>query len=574
MNDTTTTTPRNGKANAAKTGFLTPEDLAGAAWMRKRQRDNVKRLTGVDWDDPKERMGALKILSTMSGPIMMASGPPELDEDNLISQWQDLHFAKKDKGYNRAAFNTFILEKFVPGFGGRGNLAAAEVDKELGIVFQRDGLTADSVRGVLRRLGGLPPELKAVDSNAATPLSELSHFDRKNSRALKGALTQLRIEIRYNLRRAQAEYREFGGEWHEFNDRAMGNLRDTIAECFTYQTSRDGARSLHYGRETWEVCLNALLYHREVDPFLEWLESLPPWDGANRLDRWLRDVFTLANTNDPGLVEWVSKFVFLGAVWRAYEPGTKLDEMPVLCGKQGIGKSTSLRLTLPAHLPDLFADGLHLAAPSKDRAEALQGRVIVEVPEMAGITRAELESMKAFLSRVDDGTVRLAYRRNPESSPRRAIIVGTTNDPEPLPNDPSGNRRFVVVRITDGDAGEIAQYLEANREQLWTEAVQRYKNRETAWLPSSLKQAQTDMNDTARQRDEILEDKVDYWLATQAPETGFTMADVVEGIGLKSKYQTTGGTTQADQRRIAAILRRKGYQNYRERQTRKWRKQL
>ena len=120
-----------------------------------------------------------------------------------------------------------------------------------------------------------------------------------------------------------------------------------------------------------------------------------------RLDSWLGEVFR----TDSGceLTKWASVFVLLGAVWRTYEPGTKLDEMPVLNGEQGCGKSTALRLLLPPEHPEWFADGLHLASDPRTRVEALQGRVIVEASEMAGITRAELESLKAFLSRTDSG---------------------------------------------------------------------------------------------------------------------------------------------------------------------------
>ena len=133
----------------------------------------------------------------------------------------------------------------------------------------------------------------------------------------------------------------------------------------------------------------------------------------------------------------------------------------VLIGPQGIGKSSALRLALPPDHPGWFADGLNLAAFPKERAEALQGRVIVEVAEMAGSTRAELESLKSFLSRTDDGSVRLAYRRNPETLLRRCIIVGTTNDPNPLPNDPSGNRRFVPVVLSGGDVVNLIAYMGA-----------------------------------------------------------------------------------------------------------------
>ena len=279
----------------------------------------------------------------------------------------------------------------------------------------------------LSKLG--PDGARELVEGLRQPLSpeSVTHFPHRDAAALEAALKDLGVEIRYNLRRQQSELREGGETWHEFTDRSTGKLRRRIAERFTYDTER-GPRRLHYGRETWKDCTDAIMYDHEIDPFLEWLCSLEKWDGTDRLDHWLRDVFVLDDTNNPELVAWASRFVFLGATWRAFKPGTKLDEMPVLVGQQGIGKSTALRLALPPDQPELFADGLHLAAGAKDRAEALQGRVIVEVAEMAGTNRAELESLKAFLSRVDDGTVRLAYRHNPESSPRRAVIVGTTND--------------------------------------------------------------------------------------------------------------------------------------------------
>ena len=387
----------------------------------------------------------------------------------------------------------------------------------------------------------------------------VTHFPHRDAAALETAFEDLGVEIRYNLRRQQSELREGDETWHEFTDRSTGKLRRRIAERFTYDTER-GARRLHYGRETWKDCTDAILYDHEIDPFLDWLCSLEKWDGTDRLDHWLRDVFVLDDTNNAELVAWASRFVFLGATWRAFKPGTKLDEMPVLVGQQGIGKSTALRLALPPDQPDLFADGLHLAAGAKDRAEALQGRVIVEVAEMAGTNRAELESLKAFLSRVDDGTVRLAYRHNPESSPRRAVIVGTTNDETPLPNDPSGNRRFVVVRIADGDVGELVDYFNGNRIQLWAEAVHRYRDHQAAWLPVDLKRAQTEAAEGARRRDHLIEDAAEAWLTGRDV---FTMADAVAGVGLLRSGEPLSTVTPHNQRRLATCFTRLGYSSRR-----------
>ena len=119
---------------------------------------------------------------------------------------------------------------------------------------------------------------------------------------------------------------------------------------------------------------------------------------------------------------------------------------------------------------DLFSDSLNFLADAKTRVEALQGRVIVEASEMAGATRAEVASMKAFLSRTDDGSVRLAYRRDPELMLRRCVIVGTADHDSPLPND-RNLRRFAPVTLKGGQPAHVYAYLEDNRAQLWTEAV-------------------------------------------------------------------------------------------------------
>ena len=260
--------------------------------------------------------------------------------------------------------------------------------------------------------------------------------------------------------------------------------------------------------QAWEIP------KQQVDQVTGRGSGLEKWDSITRLVCWLSNVFDIEGGNTE-LVQWASRFIFLGCVCRTFEPGVKLDEMPVLIGPQGIGKSTALRLVLLPEMPEQINDGLYLAADPKFRAEALQGRAIVEASEMAGCTRAEIESLKAFLSRTDDGGVRMAYRRNPEAMPRRCIIVGTSNNPECLPNDASGNRRFVPVNLRDGDPETLTEYLNDNRNQLWAEALYMWAVEERqAWLPRSHKAAKSEANEIARRKDELLENAIDAELAT------------------------------------------------------------
>ena len=144
-----------------------------------------------------------------------------------------------------------------------------------------------------------------------------------------------------------------------------------------------------------------------------------------RVQEWLFEVFNVSAESVP-LARWSAQYIFLGSVWRTMQPGVKQDETPVLIGKGGIGKSSTLRHLLPTDHRDMFSDALRFTSDDKSRVEALQGKLIVEAAEMTGATRAETDAIKSFLSRTDDGAIRLAYRRNPERMPRRCIVVGTT----------------------------------------------------------------------------------------------------------------------------------------------------
>lgn len=62
----------------------------------------------------------------------------------------------------------------------------------------------------------------------------------------------------------------------------------------------------------------------------------------------------------------------------------------------------------------------------KSGAEKLQGYWILELGELAGMKKADVESVKSFISRTDD-EYRPSYGRTVESHPRQCIIVGSTN---------------------------------------------------------------------------------------------------------------------------------------------------
>ena len=210
------------------------------------------------------------------------------------------------------------------------------------------------------------------------------------------------------------------GEWAAMTGRAAARIRSDIESAFIVEGYR--IMPLKFGREAFNEALDSLLFSREVDPFLEYLDDLPTPTGRRKLTGSIQHCFDVAEGYEP-LAEWASTSIFLGAVWRAYEPGSVLDEMPIIVGPGGIGKTTYLRKAVPQHLPGLYGSGLDLAETPKGKVEALQGKAIVECSDMMGATAGDANRIKDFISRTDDGSVRLAYRRDPEPWPQ-ALCVG------------------------------------------------------------------------------------------------------------------------------------------------------
>ena len=323
-------------------------------------------------------------------------------------------------------------------------------------------------------------------------------FPSISALSVKAAINILGVSLRYNTRAKKVETFEKG--WTAIDDMREARLFGDIEREFQVHSGKSIVpfKVPVASRKTF---LDDLLHDQRIDPFEEWLESLKIWDKRPRLENLLGE---LLGAEPTPLNRWASQFLVLGAVQRTLEPGCKLDEMVVLIGKQKLGKSALLRNLLPES--SYFSDGLNLAGQNKERVESILGSVIVEAAELTGLSRAALDSLKAFISRQDDGSVRLAYRRNQEPTERRCIIVGTTNERQALPNDPTGNRRFVPVSCTKGSNMEA--FFAEQRSQIWAEALYKYREGVRANLPWELAEQQARLNEHHRMRDEVLEDLI------------------------------------------------------------------
>ena len=220
------------------------------------------------------------------------------------------------------------------------------------------------------------------------------------------------------------------------------------------------------------VVSNDRTYH----PIKEYFSTLK-WDKVERLDRLLIDYL---GAEDNEYVRAVTRKTLCAAVARIYEPGIKFDSILILNGPQGIGKST-----LFGKLgKQWYSDSLTISdMKDKTAAEKLQGYWILELGELAGMKKVDVEVVKSFITRTDD-KFRQSYGVNVESHPRNNIIVGTTNSEEGFLRDITGNRRFWPVHVS-GKSEKKPWNLE-DVDQIWAEAIFRYKEGEELFLKGEL----------------------------------------------------------------------------------------
>ena len=346
---------------------------------------------------------------------------------------------------------------------------------------------------------------------------------------LKERLEKKGIRLRFNLRGLVDQIR-FGNEpWEQVTDRNEAHCRVLLG-------------AMDWEDRVWRVLWLNTLYLTTVDPVHEWLLALPPWDRTPRVDGWAARAFTIrSGEENTRMARWASIHVFLGSVQRTLSPGTHADTSPVLMGPQEVGKSKQLEAIFPPELRDAFGDELNLGSQAKAMLEAIQGKMIVEIAEMSGLTRAKLDTLKAFLTRNVDNGIRLAYRRNPESAPRRCIFVGTVNDDGTgvLPDDGTGNRRWAILPINA--QGEHWSTLMAEREQYWAEALHRVRAGEDPSFPADLRAIRAETNEMHRQADALEEVVADAAQAIRArckreDVPGLPLTELFGPLGLRGAY--------------------------------------
>ena len=270
-----------------------------------------------------------------------------------------------------------------------------------------------------------------------------------------------------------------------------------------------------FSARNYDIAVTKAVDDRSYHPIREFFETLPDWDGVERADTLLVDYL---GAEDTPYVRAVTRKELCAAYCRVYHPGTKFDSMIVLNGDQGIGKST-----LIAKLGgEWYSDSLNLSDMNdKTAAEKLQGYWIMEIGELAGMRKADLDKVKAFISRQDD-KYRASFGRRVTPHPRQCVFFGTTNSQNGYLRDITGNRRYWNVKVP-GNGRYKPWDMDADTvKQVWAEVMVYAKAGEKLYLPPELEAYAKEEQRAAMERDDR-EGLVQEYLDMLLPDTWDSM---------------------------------------------------
>ena len=338
-------------------------------------------------------------------------------------------------------------------------------------------------------------------------------IDRRRLLTVDAAMLALGYRLRYD---ARVQLPVFAADsavkpCAEFEDNDTLRLQHAIVDAgYMYPSERDGEALVD--ERILERRVRALAALDEFDWAQDFIADggvIPVWDGVSRVDGLLEAMGVMSSNTDLDR-EIISTF-YTNLIRRIMRPGCRIRNSLVLIGPQGSDKSTICRDIWPPALRDFAtAEVAKLGGSGKELREKVRGAALVEWAEAGGRRKVDVDHLKNQLTILID-TFRAAYGRFSVTRKRDFVVVVTTNDQAPLPNDKSGNTRFMVLRVgvADGWApGSVSEYLNAgdNRMQLFAEFRHKVvKDGRKADLPASMWAANDGRNEMHRDADVFVE---------------------------------------------------------------------
>lgn len=314
--------------------------------------------------------------------------------------------------------------------------------------------------------------------------------------------------------------------------------------------------NVNLSRDTVDFAALAVASRSAFNPAQDRLRALAErWDGISRLAYWLEETLGAKVEENREYLAAIGASWLKGVCARVLLPGCKRDDVLVLRSPQGWRKSTAAQAIADAILPDAFTDSVDLGNLSEAKIQ-IRGVIVAELGELAGLTRGDMESIKAFVSTKSDH-FREKFGRHAQDFARTCSFIGTTNDPTFL-KDPTGNRRWWPVTL---DEPIDVPRLEEALPQLLGEAARAVLAGEPWYVTGAAALNQADRIRESHFEEDVWTDEVMAIVASMdGPGAAITIPDLLDRMAIPRAQQNT-----ATQRRVAGILRTNGYE-----EARKW----
>jgi predicted P-loop ATPase len=304
-------------------------------------------------------------------------------------------------------------------------------------------------------------------------------------------------------------------------------------------------KSIDLGKEAAHDAVQTMATRNRFHPVRNYLESLQ-WDGEPRIDQWLTRYVGVAYDNYTAAA---GRCWLISAVARIMQPGCKADVALLLIGGEGVYKSTVCRILGEPWFSDNIPD---LGNKLVDAQMHMRGHWILELGELAALGKAELTTIKSWMSRAED-VYRPSYGRIIVHQPRQCVFIATSNEGEPL-KDTTGNRRFWPVEVGTIDI----QALAADKDQLWAEALELYRAGALWWFTDESIIEAARREQTARLDLPVWHDPINRWCVDREL---VTITDILE----QGLHKEKARQTQADKINVVRCLQVMGWKPTRRR---------
>lgn len=268
-------------------------------------------------------------------------------------------------------------------------------------------------------------------------------------------------QFRRNLGNQRMEFRKHASKKNVFKNLNDSDFNSILVDVKLHDLScsKESLKSIIFS-DTWP----------SYDPYKLFLKKLPTWDGHD----YIKDLAASVHTDDDKYFEWCLRKWIVASMATIANDDVVNHTALILCGKQGVGKTTWFQKITPKALRPYTSQG-YLDPKDKETLIKLSELWLFNMDEVANLSPKNVEAIKQLITQ-EAIYLRRAYTTLSDKYERRCNFCGTANGVNIL-HDTTGNRRFLCHNVNDID--DISGF---NLNQLYAQAYQLFRTKFQYWF--------------------------------------------------------------------------------------------